>query len=59
MLKEYWGTMILDINVTAETEEEAVDKMYDRLNELIQSGISSYAFGSHVNHAFYTTKETI
>lgn len=58
MQKKYAGTMTLDINVTAETEDEAVDKMYEQLTELISSGISSSAFGSYLNHCYYTLDET-
>ena len=59
MQKKYTGTMTLDMNVTAETEDEAVDKMYERLTELISSGISSSAFGSYLNHCYYTLDETM
>lgn len=58
MQKKYTGTMTLEIDVTAETEDEAVDRMYEQLTELISSGISSSAFGSYVNHSYYTPDET-
>ena len=56
-MKHYSGTMTMDLFVEAESEDEAIDLMYERLGELIDKGISQHAFGSYINHVFYSKTE--